>query len=97
MDRQYAAYLLASKRNGTLYVGVTNDLALRVYQHKSGKGSRFTARYRIATLVWYEYHADVNDAIAREKQIKKWNRKWKLQLIEEFNPDWADLYERLNQ
>jgi putative endonuclease len=97
MERQYAVYLLASKRNGTLYAGVTNNLSLRVYQHRSGKGSEFTARYRVNTLVWYEYYSDVNEAIAREKQLKKWNRKWKIQLIEDFNRDWIDLYERLNQ
>jgi putative endonuclease len=81
--------MLASKRNGTL--------ALRVYQHKSDSGSEFTARYRVHTLVWYEHYSDVNEAIACEKQLKEWRRRWKLELIEAFNPDWSDLYERLNQ
>jgi putative endonuclease len=96
-ERNYAVYLLASKRNGTLYIGVTNHLSLRVYQHKSARGSEFTARYRVDQLVWYEYYSDINEAIAREKQLKKWERKWKLKLIEDFNPDWVDLYGRLNR
>ena len=95
--RNYAVYILANKRNGTLYIGVTNNLSLRVFQHKSTKGSEFTAKYGVRTLVWYEYYSDVNEAIAREKQLKKWRRRWKLDLIEAFNPNWADLYERLNQ
>jgi putative endonuclease len=96
-ERNYAVYLLASKRNGTLYIGVTNNLSLRVYQHKSATGSEFTARYRVDQLVWYEYYSDINEAIAREKQLKKWERKWKLKLIEDFNPDWIDLYSNLNR
>ena len=90
-------YMLASKRNGTLYIGVTNNLSLRTFQHKSGVGSDFTSKYNVHMLVWYEYYPDINEAIAREKQLKKWERKWKLRLIEEFNPDWSDMYAKLNQ
>ena len=96
-ERTYAVYLLASSRNGTLYIGVTNNLSIRVHQHRTGKGSEFTSRHGVRLLVWYEYYTDVNEAIAREKQLKKWERKWKLALIEAFNPDWADMYETLNQ
>jgi len=96
-EHSYAVYMLASKPNGTVCIGVTNNLTLRVHQHKSAKGSAFTTKYRVSQLVWYEYYSDVNEAIAREKQLKKWERKWKLKLIEDFNPDWADLYQRLNQ
>ncbi|HLW91901.1 MAG TPA: GIY-YIG nuclease family protein [Roseiarcus sp.] len=96
-ERNYAVYILASRRNGTLYIGVTNNLSIRIYQHRSGVGSAFTAKYGVKLLVWYEFYTDVKEAIAREKQLKKWERKWKLKLIEDFNPGWADLYERLNQ
>ena len=95
-ERTYTVYILASRRNGTLYVGVTNNLGRRAYQHRTGSGSQFTAKYSVKMLVWYEHYNDVNEAIAREKQLKKWERKWKLALIEAFNPEWADLYERLN-
>jgi putative endonuclease len=75
---------------------MTNNLSLRVAQHKSGAGSEFTARYNVSRLVWYEQYEDVRDAIAREKQLKKWNRAWKMTLIEGANPDWRDLYLDLN-
>ena len=94
---RYAVYILASRRNGTLYIGVTNNLALRTSQHRAGAGSAFTARYRVTQLVWYEFYRDIREAIAREKQLKKWERRWKLTSIEDFNPRWADLYETLNQ
>jgi putative endonuclease len=93
---RYAVYIMASRRNGTLYVGVTNHLAVRTHQHRTGEGSEFSRKYSVTRLVWYEFHSDVNEAIAREKRIKKWERRWKLQLIENFNPEWADLYETLN-
>jgi putative endonuclease len=96
-ERNYAVYMLASRRNGTLYIGVTNDLARRTHAHRSGVGSAFTAKYGVNILVWYELYRNVKEAIAREKQLKKWERKWKLKLIEDFNADWADLGERLNQ
>ncbi len=74
----------------------SSSLGLRAHQHRTGSGSQFTAKYGVKMLVWYERYHDVNEAIAREKQLKKWERKWKLELIEGFNPEWADLYERLN-
>lgn len=86
-------YILASERNGTLYVGVTSDLAGRVRQHKEGTVEGFTKRYDVTRLVYFERHDRVTDAIQREKQIKKWRRAWKLRLIEGFNPEWLDLYE----
>jgi putative endonuclease len=88
--------MMARQRNGTLYIGVTNNLVLRGHQHRSGVGSTFTAKYGVKMLVWYEPYGDVNEAIAREKQLKRWERKWKLALIEHSNREWADLYERLN-
>ena len=84
-------YIMASKRNGTLYVGVTSDLAQRVGQHKSGLVEGFTRRYTVHTLVWYEKHDSIETAIHREKDIKKWNRSWKIELIETGNPQWHDL------
>ncbi len=91
-----AVYLLARKRDGTLYLGVTNDLARRVFEHKSKAVPGFSARYGVDRLVWYEPHDRIDEAIAREKAIKKWRRAWKVALIEEMNPEWVDLYERLN-
>ena len=85
-------YLLASGRNGTLYAGVTSDLLRRVYQHREG-AMGFTARYGVKRLVWFEPHGTMEQAILREKRIKKWNRAWKLALIEAANPDWRDLAE----
>ena len=85
-------YLLASQRNGTLYVGVTSDLVQRVYQHRSDAVEGFTQKFQVHTLAWYELHETMESAIVREKQIKKWNRKWKLRIIEEFNPSWRDLW-----
>jgi len=92
----YWVYLMASGRNGTLYAGITNDLARRVWQHKTGAGSAFVAKYGVTTLVWYESYQSVNEAIYREKQIKRWERRWKLELIEQINPGWKDLYRELN-
>jgi putative endonuclease len=88
-------YILASKRNGTLYTGVTNNLAARIYAHREGRGSAFTKKYNVKILVWYESYDMVVDAIQRETSIKRWPRKWKLDLIEKENPDWNDLYETL--
>ncbi|MGZ9116573.1 MAG: GIY-YIG nuclease family protein [Methylocystis sp.] len=96
MERHYFVYMLASARNGTLYVGVTNDLARRIYEHKSKQVRGFTSRYKVDMLVWYETYNDVNEAIAREKQLKKWERRWKLELIEASNPSWRDLYFDIN-
>ncbi len=89
---EYYVYILASKQNGTLYVGITNDIIKRVFQHKHNEVEGFTKKYKIHRLVWYESCMDVREAIAREKQLKKWNRKWKLALIEKSNPQWRDLY-----
>jgi putative endonuclease len=87
----YYVYILASKRNGTLYIGVTNDIERRVAEHKQGVHDGFTKKYRIKLLMHIEWFSDIRDAIAREKQLKKWNRQWKLELIEEKNPEWVDL------
>jgi putative endonuclease len=85
-------YLLASKRNGTLYVGVTSNLIQRIWQHKNDQVEGFTRKYKVHTLVWYEAHETMESAIAREKAIKEWQRAWKLELVEETNPEWRDLY-----
>jgi putative endonuclease len=88
-------YILASRRNGTLYTGVTNNLAARIAAHREGRASAFTRRYNVKMLVWYEVHDLVTSAIQRETSIKRWPRKWKLALIEKNNPDWNDLFETL--
>jgi len=92
MPWQPCVYILASRRNGTLYVGVTSDLIKRIWEHKNNIVKGFTQRYGVHMLVWYEIHEDMITAIAREKAIKKWRRHWKLELIERINPDWRDLY-----
>ena len=84
-------YILASKRNGTLYVGVTSDLPQRVWLHKNGAYDGFTKKYDVRNLVWREFHATMDEAIEREKALKKWRREWKIALIEKANPDWLDL------
>ena len=96
MTFQPCVYILASRRNGTLYTGVTSGLASRIQQHRDGTYSSFTSRYRVDMLVWYELHDTMETAIAHEKRIKRWLRKWKLDLIERDNPNWRDLYEDLN-
>ena len=90
-------YVLASAPYGTLYVGVTAALSKRVWQHKEGEGSAFCKKYGVHRLVHYERYEDIRDAIHREKRLKKWTRKWKIDLIEAGNPTWSDLYETLNQ
>jgi putative endonuclease len=95
MEKQPAVYILASQRNGTLYVGVTSDLVKRVWQHKNDLVDGFTQQYKIHRLVWYEMHETMESAIVREKRLKKWKRKWKLELIENSNPDWLELYETI--
>jgi putative endonuclease len=92
LTRTYAVYLLASRPNGTLYVGVSNDLVKRVGQHRQGLVEGFTKTYGVKSLVWYEVTESIEAAIAREKQIKKWHRAWKVKLIEHGNPSWRDLY-----
>jgi putative endonuclease len=91
----YYVYILASKQNGTLYIGVTNDLIRRVYEHKNDLIPGFSSKYRVHRLVYYERVDDIQTAIQREKQLKKWSRRWKLELIEKANPDWKDLYDEL--
>jgi len=93
--RNFYVYILASKRNGTLYIGITNDLLRRVYEHKNKLVKGFTEKYRVDKLVYYEYTDNVLSAIEREKKLKKWNRKWKIRLIESFNPEWKDLYQEI--
>ena len=95
MDRQPAVYILASKRNGTLYVGVTSELVKRVFQHKNNLVEGFTKRYAVHQLVWYEMHETMESAIRQEKRLKDWNRNWKLNLIEGVNPDWKNLYDEI--
>jgi putative endonuclease len=91
----YYVYLLASRKHGTLYVGVTNNLVRRIYQHKSHAVRGFSSRYNVHLLVWFESYDDPINAIAREKEIKKWRREWKVNLIEQSNPEWVDLYESI--
>lgn len=88
-------YILASKRNGTLYVGVTSNLAQRIWQHKNDQVEGFTKKYKVHTLVWFEPHETMESAIVREKSIKEWQRAWKLELIEAANSEWLDLYEEI--
>ncbi len=93
MEKRPFVYILASQRNGTLYTGVTSDLPKRIGQHKQGEISGFTKKHNVHLLVWFESHETMDAAITREKQIKDWQRSWKLDLIEKTNPDWHDLYE----
>ena len=95
MEKAFCVYILASKRNGALYVGITSNLVQRAWQHKEGLADGFTKEYGIKLLVWYEQHESAESAITREKQIKKWNREWKIRLIEKSNPYWNDLYSEL--
>ncbi len=95
MSREPCVYILASRPGGATYVGVTSNLARRVDEHKQGRGSKHTSRYRIRTLVWYEWHDSMVSAIEREKELKKWERAKKSELIAELNPSWRDLYEEL--
>ena len=92
MEKQFYIYILATKRNGTLYLGVTSDIVKRVWQHKNGLVEGFTNKYGIKRLVYYEIYEDAENAIKREKQLKKWRRAWKVELIEEKNSEWRDLY-----
>ena len=95
MNRQPAVYLLASKRNGTLYIGVTSNLPARIWQHRNDQIDGFTRKYRVHRLVYFELHEEMTAAIQREKQLKKWRRAWKIELIEKSNPEWRDLYEEI--
>jgi putative endonuclease len=93
--KQYYVYILASKIGGTLYIGVTNNLIRRVHEHREKLAEGFTKRYGVSKLVYYEVHSDVEAAVIREKQTKKWNRAWKVRWIEESNPNWDDLYTQI--
>ena len=91
--KTYYIYILASRKNGTLYIGVTNNIAKRIHQHKSKASEGFTKRYNVHQLVWYDQSNDIHEVLQREKQMKKWKRQWKINLIEEQNPNWRDLSE----
>ncbi|MGQ0645377.1 MAG: GIY-YIG nuclease family protein [Elusimicrobiota bacterium] len=95
MQKQPCVYILAGRRNGTLYIGVTSDLAKRIWEHKNGFVEGFTKRYKVHTLVWYELNPTMESAIRREKAIKEWKRQWKLELIEQMNPNWQDFSDEL--
>jgi len=95
MERQPCVYMMASQRNGTLYIGVTSNLIKRIWEHKTNVVEGFTKKYGIHLLVWYEVHEIMDSAIQREKSLKKWQRKWKMDLIESFNPEWKDLYKTI--
>ena len=95
MNTQPAVYMLASKRGGALYIGVTGDLAKRVWEHKNDVVEGFTKKYSVHNLVYFELHGDMESAITREKQLKKWNRAWKIELIEKNNPTWRDLWSEI--
>lgn len=92
----YYVYIMASRKNGTLYIGVTNDVIRRVWEHRQGRGSRFVAKYGVTRLVHVEEHEEIARAIQREKTMKEWPRVWKIRLIECTNPEWIDLYDGLN-
>ncbi len=93
--KDYYVYILASKKNGTLYIGVTNNLIRKLYEHKNNLVRGFTSKYHVHLLVYYEQTSDIQSAILREKQLKKWKRKWKIKLTEQVNPGWQDWYEEL--
>ena len=95
MNKQSAVYILASKRNGTLYIGVTSNLIKRIWEHKNNLVEGFTERYRVHNLVWYELHQTMESAIQRETRLKGWKRNWKIQLIESVNHDWDDLHHKI--
>jgi putative endonuclease len=95
MPKQFYVYLLASRRDGVIYIGMTNNLVRRVWEHKTNAVDGFTKKYNVHRLVWYEVADTARAAITREKQLKKWNRAWKIQLIEKTNPEWRDLYDEI--
>ena len=95
-EKHPAVYIIANKRNGTIYLGVTSALWNRIATHKSKSLPGFSSKYGVANLVWYEHHQTMETAIRREKQLKKWNRNWKLELIEKMNPKWRDLHEEID-
>ena len=94
-EKQYYVYILTNKRNGTLYIGITSNLADRIDKHKKGMYDGFTKKYKVDNLIYFETYGDIREAITREKQMKKWDRRWKLELIEKNNPEWKDLFNDL--
>ena len=95
MTKRFWVYMLSSQRNGTLYIGSTSDLVRRIHEHRSGAVQGFTKRYAVHHLVWFEEHAEPLAMVTRERQLKKWNREWKIRLIEAGNPEWVDLYDSI--
>jgi putative endonuclease len=95
VKKQPAVYIMASRRKGTLYIGLTSGLVKRIWEHKNDMVKGFTKRYGVHLLVWYELHESMESAIEREKRLKEWKREWKLELIESNNPDWEDLYQTI--
>ena len=95
MEKLFCVYMMASRRRGTIYIGVTSNLVKRVWEHREGVVEGFTKQYNVKRLVWYEVHEDPVEAIAREKRLKEWRRSWKIDLIEEKNPYWRDLYQAI--
>ena len=95
LQKSYYVYMLASKKYGTLYIGVTSQLLNRIYQHKQNVAPRFTSKYKVHQLIYFEEHVEIHEALLREKQLKKWHRDWKINLIEQNNPEWLDLYYEL--
>jgi putative endonuclease len=96
IERSYWVYILASRIGGTLCIGVTNNLVRRIYEHRNGLVDGFTKKYHVHRLVYFEQYSDIETAITREKRLKRWNRAWKIQLIEELNPNWDDLYPQIS-
>ena len=94
VEKQFFVYMMASQKNGTIYIGVTSDLRKRAWEHKNDAVDGFTQKYEVHRLVWYEPHENAESAITKEKQMKEWKREWKIKRIEEMNPNWNDLYER---
>ena len=95
MSKQYYVYILTSQKNGTLYIGVTSNLSKRIWEHKNDLVEGFTKKYKVHNLVYFEVAESMHSAIQREKQMKKWNRAWKVELIEKMNPQWNDLYDKI--
>jgi len=95
MSKRGYTYILASQKNGTLYIGITSELVKRIWQHKNNIADGFTRKYAVHRLVYFDVFEDISDAVSREKQLKRWHRQWKLNLIEQQNPDWRDLYPQL--
>ena len=95
MEKQFFVYMLASQKKGTVYIGVTSDLKKRIWEHKNNVVKGFTEKYDVHNLVWFEPHESAESAITKEKQMKEWKREWKVKRIEEMNPNWSDLYDRI--